>query len=104
MSDAMSDWREMMNGVGGERDERASRPVEEMSFEEAIAELERIVERLERGQVPLAESIAIYERGAALKKRCEALLREAEMRIEKIVLDAQGNPVDTEPLDPEAGA
>ena len=77
------------------------RPVEEMSFEEAIAELERIVERLERGQVPLAESIAIYERGAALKRRCEQLLREAEMRIEKIVLDEQGQPVATEPLDPD---
>ncbi len=78
------------------------RPVEEMSFEEAIAELERIVERLERGQVPLAESIAIYERGAALKKRCETLLKEAEMRIEKIVLNEQGEPVGTEPLDPDA--
>ncbi len=78
------------------------RPVEDMSFEEAIAELERIVERLERGQVPLAESIAIYERGAALKKRCETLLKEAEMRIEKIVLNEQGEPVGTEPLDPDA--
>ena len=83
-------------------DREDSRPVEEMSFEEAIAELERIVERLERGQVPLAESIAIYERGAALKKRCERLLREAEMRIEKIVLNERGEPVGSEPLDPDA--
>ncbi len=83
-------------------DAQEQRPVERMSFEEAIAELERIVERLERGQVPLAESIAIYERGAALKKRCERLLREAEMRIEKIVLNEEGEPVGTEPLDPDA--
>ncbi len=83
-------------------DAQEQRPVEQMSFEEAIAELERIVERLERGQVPLAESIAIYERGAALKKRCEQLLREAEMRIEKIVLNEEGEPVGTEPLDPDA--
>jgi len=83
-------------------EQQAQRPVEEMSFEEAIAELERIVERLERGQVPLAESIAIYERGAALKKRCEQLLKEAEMRIEKIVLNEQGEPVGTEPLDPDS--
>ena len=82
-------------------EERAPRPVEEMSFEEAIAELERIVERLERGQVPLAESIAIYERGAALKKRCEELLRQAEMRIEKIVLNEQGEPAGVAPLDPD---
>ena len=80
-------------------EQQQAKPVEEMSFEEAIAELERIVERLERGQVPLAESIAIYERGAALKRRCEKLLKEAEMRIEKIVLDEEGKPVATEPLD-----
>ncbi len=83
-------------------EQQQGKPVEEMSFEEAIAELERIVERLERGQVPLAESIAIYERGAALKKRCETLLKEAEMRIEKIVLNEQGEPVGAEPLDPDA--
>ena len=75
------------------------KPVDEMSFEEAIAELERIVEQLERGQVPLAQSIAIYERGAALKKHCEKLLQQAEARIEKIVLNEQGEPVGSEPLD-----
>ena len=77
----------------------ALKPVQEMSFEEAIAELEQIVQRLEQGQVPLAESIAIYERGAALKQRCETLLREAEARIEKIVLNEAGELVGTEPLD-----
>ncbi len=77
----------------------AGKPVEQMSFEEAIAELEQIVQRLEQGQVPLAESIAIYERGAALKKHCEKLLQQAEARIEKIVLNEQGEPVGAEPLD-----
>jgi exodeoxyribonuclease VII small subunit len=71
-----------------------------MSFETALKELETIVGRLEKGETPLAESIAIYERGEALKGRCEALLKQAEMRIEKITLRG-GQPVGTEPLDPE---
>lgn len=71
-----------------------------MSFEAALKELETIVGKLESGQAPLAESIAIYERGEALKARCETLLREAEMRIEKITLRS-GQPVGTEPLDPQ---
>lgn len=71
-----------------------------MSFEAALKELETIVGKLESGQAPLAESIAIYERGEALKARCEALLKEAEMRIEKITLRA-GQPAGTEPLDPQ---
>ena len=56
----------------------------------ALSELEDIVTKLERGSVPLEESIKIYERGEALKKHCEALLRNAEMRIEKITLGADG--------------
>jgi len=71
-----------------------------MSFEVALRELEQIVGKLESGQAPLAESIAIYERGEALKARCETLLKEAEMRIEKITLRA-GQPTGTEPLDPQ---
>jgi exodeoxyribonuclease VII small subunit len=74
--------------------------VKTMSFEVALKELEAIVGKLEKGETPLAESIAIYERGEALKQRCEALLKEAEMRIEKITLRA-GQPVGTEPLDPQ---
>ena len=70
-----------------------------LSFEKALAELEQIVTRLERGDVPLAEAIAIYERGEALKKRCEQLLGEAEARVEKIRLGAGGRPEGTEPLD-----
>lgn len=69
------------------------------SFEKAVAELESIVARLERGDVALDESIAIYERGELLKKHCETLLNAAENRIEKIRLDRAGTAVGTEPLD-----
>jgi exodeoxyribonuclease VII small subunit len=70
-----------------------------LSFEKALAELESIVQRLEKGDVPLEESVAIYERGEILKRRCEELLRHAEARVEKITLDATGKPTGTEPLD-----
>jgi len=72
--------------------------VKKLSFEKALAELEQIVQKLERGDVPLEESVTIYERGEALKRRCEELLRAAEARVEKIALDA-GRPTGTEPLD-----
>jgi exodeoxyribonuclease VII small subunit len=75
--------------------------VGQLPFERAIEELESIVKRLEEGKVPLEESVAIYERGEALKKRCEDLLRQAEARVEKITLDAEGKPKGTEPLDVE---
>lgn len=73
--------------------------VKKMPFEPAIEELESIVRRLEEGKVPLEESVTIYERGEALKKRCEDLLRQAEARVEKITLDASGKPTGSEPLD-----
>jgi exodeoxyribonuclease VII small subunit len=73
--------------------------VSALSFEMASAELEQIVQRLERGDVPLEESVAIYERGEALKRRCEELLRQAEARVDKITTDASGQPTGTEPLD-----
>jgi exodeoxyribonuclease VII small subunit len=73
--------------------------VKTLSFEKALAELESIVQRLEKGDVPLEESVAIYERGEILKRRCEELLRHAEARVEKITLDASGKPTGTEPLD-----
>jgi exodeoxyribonuclease VII small subunit len=73
--------------------------VRKLSFERAIEELELIVKRLEEGKVPLEESVAIYERGEALKRRCEELLRQAEARVEKITIDASGQPRGTEPLD-----
>ncbi len=61
-----------------------------MSFEDALRELEQIVQKLEAGDVPLDDSIRIYERGAALKAHCETRLREAELKVEKIVLGADG--------------
>jgi exodeoxyribonuclease VII small subunit len=73
--------------------------VKKMPFERAIEELESIVKRLEEGKVPLEESVAIYERGEALKRRCDELLRQAEARVEKITLDSSGKPTGREPLD-----
>lgn len=70
-----------------------------MSFEEALRELEQVVGQLERGEVPLDQSIALYERGAALKKRCETKLKEAEEKVAKLTLDGDGNAVGTAPLD-----
>jgi exodeoxyribonuclease VII small subunit len=76
-------------------------PIEQMTFEEALAELEQIVTQLERGEVPLARSIEMYERGDALRRHCDALLRQAEARVEKIRLGPGGRPEGTEPLDVE---
>lgn len=73
--------------------------VKKLAFERAIEELETIIKRLEEGKVPLEESVAIYERGEALKQRCEELLKAAEARVEKITTDASGKPKGTEPLD-----
>ena len=73
--------------------------IENMSFEEALAELEAIVETMEAGKVDLNSSIATYERGEKLKKHCDALLKEAEARVEKITLSSDGKAVGTEPLD-----
>jgi exodeoxyribonuclease VII small subunit len=70
-----------------------------LPFEEAMRQLEAIVGQLERGEVSLEESIGLYEKGEALKKRCETLLQEAEMRIQKIQLGPDGKPSGTTPLD-----
>ncbi|WP_343080319.1 exodeoxyribonuclease VII small subunit [Ostreiculturibacter nitratireducens] len=69
-----------------------------MTFEEAMKELESVVGKLERGEVPLEESIALYERGAALKAHCEAKLKAAEERVEKITR-AEGGKVSAEPVE-----
>ncbi|CAA0113256.1 Exodeoxyribonuclease 7 small subunit [Starkeya nomas] len=75
--------------------------VNALSFEKALAELEAIVAKLEGGNVPLEESISLYARGEALKARCDALLKDAEARVEKITLGADGRPAGTQPLDGE---
>ena len=73
--------------------------IKTMSFEQALKELETIVDRLEKGDVELEASILIYERGEALKIHCDGLLRQAEARVEKISLNTSGQPVGAEPLD-----
>ncbi len=75
--------------------------VSALPFEKALEELEGIVRRLERGDVPLEDSIAIYERGEALKKHCEALLKNAQARIDKITASG-GVASGTTPLDVDA--
>lgn len=75
--------------------------IKEMSFEKALKELETIVSRLERGDVELEESIAIYERGEALRDHCDRLLKQAEAKVEKLTFNADGSPKGTTPLDPE---
>lgn len=74
-------------------------PVSEMSFEEAMSALEAVLGQLERGDVALDESIALYERGAALKKRCEEKLKEAEEKVAAITLDGDGAPTGTKPVE-----
>lgn len=61
-----------------------------LSFEDALAELEQIVRRLEAGQVKLDEAIQCYERGAQLKRHCEQKLNEAQQRVERIVIGPDG--------------
>lgn len=77
----------------------SDRPVSEMTFEEAMAELEQVVGQLERGDVALEDSIKLYERGAELKKRCEAKLKEAEEKVAAITLDGDGNPAGLKPVE-----
>ena len=72
-------------------------PVAEMSFEQAMVELEQVVTQLDRGEVALDQSIKLYERGAALKAHCETKLREAEEKVEQLVLNANGQPTGTTP-------
>lgn len=78
-----------------------SKAVSEMSFEEAMAELEQVVGQLERGDVALEQSITLYERGAELKAHCEAKLKAAEEKVAAITLNADGQPTGTTPIDPQ---
>jgi exodeoxyribonuclease VII small subunit len=74
--------------------------IRRMSFEEALAALEAIVSNLERGDVPLEQSIRIFERGEKLKTHCDRLLNAAEDKVEKIKASRAGKAAGTEPLDP----
>jgi len=84
-------------GAMAEKDQNTD--VATLNFETALAELEKIVANLESGDTALEESIAKYERGEALKVRCEALLSHAEGRIEKITRGPNGAATGAEPLD-----
>ena len=77
----------------------SDKPISEMTFEQAMSELERIVAELERGDVPLEDSISLYEKGAELKKRCETKLKEAEQKVAAITLDEDGSVTGTKPLE-----
>ncbi|MCC0029812.1 MAG: exodeoxyribonuclease VII small subunit [Brucellaceae bacterium] len=82
-------------------EQMAAADIGAMSFEQALAELEKIVSALEQGDVPLDKSIAYYERGEALKNHCDKLLKAAEDKIEKIRVARDGSAAGTEPLDAE---
>ena len=73
--------------------------IRNMSFEDAMKELEATVGKLEHGEATLEESITLYERGAALRQHCDAVLRQAEERVEKITLAANGQPSGTTPVE-----
>ena len=73
--------------------------ISEMSFEQALKALQQVVRQLEDGEVPLDQSITLYERGEKLRAHCQARLDAAQARIEAIVLDAGGKPVGTKSFD-----
>ena len=75
----------------------STKPIDEMTFEEALAALEEVIGKLEGGQVPLDQSIDLYERGEALRKHCDDRLKAAEQRVERVV-DAGPEPT-TAPFD-----
>lgn len=77
----------------------SDKAVKDMSFEDAMKELEAVVARLESGDVPLEDSIRLYERGAALKEHCQKKLAEAEEKVAQITLDENGQPKGTTPVD-----
>ncbi|MCB1335656.1 MAG: exodeoxyribonuclease VII small subunit [Roseivivax sp.] len=77
----------------------SDKPVAEMSFEDAMRALEQVVGQLERGDVPLEESITLYQRGAELKAHCEKKLKDAEEKVAAITLDRDGKPTGTTPVE-----
>jgi len=79
----------------------AQKPIESLSFEDALSELETIVRNLETGDAALEDSITTYERGTKLKEHCAQKLREAQEKIEKITVEKDGS-IGTQPLDSDA--
>lgn len=80
----------------------AAKDISTLSFEAALDELGTIVRQLEAGQVPLDSAILLYERATALKAHCDARLKDAEARIERIRIGSDGNPAGTAPFDGDA--
>ncbi|MFO1039117.1 MAG: exodeoxyribonuclease VII small subunit [Geminicoccaceae bacterium] len=76
-------------------EETGPKPIDDMSFEEAMGELERIVQQLERGQLDLEASITAYERGTLLRRHCADKLKQVQLRVEKIGTDRDGEPTVT---------
>jgi len=76
----------------GPQDQSSAAALDGLSFEDALRELEMIVQKLERGDVPLDDSIALYARGEVLRAQCQKRLADAEARIEKLTVDAAGAP------------
>jgi exodeoxyribonuclease VII small subunit len=72
------------------------KPVEKLNYEDAFEELEALVERLESGDLPLEESLALFERGQALAARCSELLEQAELKLRQLVPDDSGGYVETD--------
>ncbi|GLQ35387.1 exodeoxyribonuclease 7 small subunit [Amylibacter marinus] len=77
----------------------STKPVSELNFEDALAELEQVVTSLEGSQVALDDSIKLYERGAALRAHCEAKLKEAEEKVAQITFGADGQPNGLKPVE-----
>ena len=77
--------------------------ISKMTFEDALRALEDVVRKLESGEVPLDDSISLYERGEELRKHCQARLDAAQARIEKIVAGPDGKPAGTRPFDEADG-
>ncbi|WP_340108019.1 exodeoxyribonuclease VII small subunit [Pikeienuella sp. HZG-20] len=77
----------------------SEKKIADMSFEQAMEELESVVSQLENAQVPLDKSIDLYERGEKLRAHCEARLKNAELRVRKIIQGADGEAKGAEPLD-----
>lgn len=91
---------QMPNTIPNESAHQTALPTDiaSLSFEKAMTELEQIIRNLEGGKVSLEDSIAAYERGASLKKHCEAKLNDARMKIEKISLGPNGT-LSTQPFE-----
>ena len=86
-------------GDAGPGDGATAPDLSGLSFEDALDKLESIVRQLEDGNVPLEKSIEMYTRGDALRQHCESLLKSAEAKVEKIIVDKTGGAGGTEPLD-----